>query len=86
MSRVHTEIARALAGGPELLLSNPAEPETLDLAIACARTGYDVGSRYLHALQERGRAARRGAIIGAMRWTLNVSAARGMLLADAAPI
>jgi hypothetical protein len=83
MRHPYVEIARGLVEASEARLSDPAEPETLDLAIACARTNYEIGSRYLHALQERARAIRMHSIVGAMRWTVRVCDVRDQLLADA---
>ena len=79
----HVSIAKVLAAKPEEELADASEPEALDLAIACARTAYDVGSLYLHALQARRRAARTGSSTALMRWSVAVAQTREMVRADA---
>ena len=79
----HALLAKELAARPEEELADPSEPEALDLAIACARSCYDIGSEFLHALQAQRRAAKLGSSTGVMRWTRAVSQTRAKVRADA---
>ena len=81
--QLHGVLACALAGRPEQQLANPADPEALDLVIACAGSSYETGSAFLYALQARRRAARIGSVTAVMRWTKVVTETRGLLEADA---
>ena len=77
-------IAHELLEEPELRLADPANPETLDLIIACILATYDLGTLYLHALNARRVAARSGGTVELMRWVKAVSHARTVVFADAA--
>ncbi len=59
-------IASELLEEPELRLAYPANPETLDLIVACILAKYNSGTLYLHALNARRVAARSGRTVELM--------------------
>jgi hypothetical protein len=79
----HVALAQSLRGKAEAQLADPSDPRTLDLAIACTVAGYDAGSVYLRALQERARSARHGSTVGVMRASRDLAKARAAVEADA---
>jgi hypothetical protein len=76
-------LALGLREEAEVHLADPANPRTLDLAIACTLAGYDAGNAYLRALQERALAARCGSTVGVMRASRDLAKARAVVDADA---
>jgi hypothetical protein len=80
----HRDIARCMVGESEIVLADPSAPSTLELAIACTRTGYDTGRLYLEALHARDRASLYGSALLLMRCSRLTARLRRSVASDAA--